>query len=68
MSLVKPVVIDAMNEDFLMPFRYEEVKVTLFQMYHTKSLGLDGLPPLFFHKFWHIIREDFIVYVFNFFK
>lgn len=27
-------------------------------MHHTKTLGLDGMPPLFYHKYWHVVGKS----------
>lgn len=39
-------------------FTVEEIKDALFQMHPTKSQGPDGMPPLFFQKYWYIVGED----------
>ena len=39
-------------------FVKEEVDEALKQMDPLKALGPDGLPPLFFQKFWPTIREE----------
>ncbi|XP_057444702.1 uncharacterized protein LOC130736943 [Lotus japonicus] len=40
------------------PFTREEVEEAIFHMHPTKAPGLDGLPALFFQKFWHILGDD----------
>ena len=44
-----------MNKELLKEFKSEEVWTTLNQMYPTKSLGPDGLSPIFYQKYWDIM-------------
>lgn len=39
-------------------FSAQEVKEALFQMDPLKAPGPDGLPTLFFHKYWHLIGSE----------
>ena len=39
-------------------YSVEEIKVALFQMGPTKSLGPDGMNALFYQNFWHIVGDD----------
>ncbi|CAJ2638124.1 unnamed protein product [Trifolium pratense] len=39
-------------------FSAEEVKEAIFQMHPLKAPGPDGLPALFFQKYWHIVGRD----------
>ncbi|XP_042974662.1 uncharacterized protein LOC122306298 [Carya illinoinensis] len=48
-------VIDDMNVELTKDFTKEEVKEALNQMHPTKSPGPDGMPPLFFQQYWHIV-------------
>ena len=41
-----------MNFMLLREFQASEVHKALKQMYPLKALGPDGMPPLFFQKFW----------------
>ncbi|KAK4397093.1 putative mitochondrial protein [Sesamum angolense] len=52
------------SEDMLLelskPYTAEEVSLALSQMAPLKSPGPDGMPPFFFQKFWHVVRDDVI--------
>ncbi|KAL0285092.1 UNVERIFIED_CONTAM: hypothetical protein Sangu_2794700 [Sesamum angustifolium] len=46
----------------------EEIKATVFEMAGFKSSGLDGFPPIFYKRFWHIIgshRTDATLHFFS---
>ena len=47
-----------MNNMLLEEFTQEEVKKALFQMNPTEAPGPDGMNPLFFQKYWHIVGTD----------
>jgi hypothetical protein len=42
------------------PFLEEEVKAAVFNSYLEGAPGPDGLPFLFFQRFWGVIKEDFM--------
>ncbi|KAM1106692.1 hypothetical protein TB1_003568 [Malus domestica] len=46
--------LDTLNE----AFTGGEVKAAMFQMHPSKSPNPDGMPPLFFQKYWGIIGQD----------
>ncbi|KAL0409022.1 UNVERIFIED_CONTAM: putative mitochondrial protein [Sesamum radiatum] len=52
-----------MTEDLLLPYTEAEVTRALSQMAAFKSPGPDGVPPIFFQKFWHIVKQDVVPYV-----
>ena len=60
------------TEDMLMilsnEFTAEEVKVALFQMGPTKAPGPNSMNALFYQKFWHIVGDDVVFAVLDFFK
>lgn len=58
LSCVDPKVTANMNNQLLQPFTSEEIKMALVDMNPTKAPGPDGLPALFFQKFWDIVGED----------
>jgi hypothetical protein len=45
----------------------DEIKEAVFSMQSLKSPGPDGLPPLFYKKYWHIVGHAVIKAVQNFF-
>ncbi|KAL0378749.1 UNVERIFIED_CONTAM: Retrovirus-related Pol polyprotein from type-1 retrotransposable element R2 [Sesamum radiatum] len=48
----------AMNESLLLPFTSDEIAQALQQMDPLKSPGPDGMPPIFYQKFWSIVGPD----------
>jgi hypothetical protein len=46
------------------PFSEEEIKAVLFNCYPEGALGPNGIPFLFYQKFWDIVRTD----IFNLFR
>ncbi|KAL0415513.1 UNVERIFIED_CONTAM: hypothetical protein Slati_3383200 [Sesamum latifolium] len=55
---LQPCVDAEMNQSLAEPFTEAEVKRALFGMYPLKSPGPNGMPPLFFQKFWSIVGND----------
>ncbi|KAL0399388.1 UNVERIFIED_CONTAM: hypothetical protein Sradi_2282100 [Sesamum radiatum] len=62
---LRPVVDASMARELTMPYTETEVAHALFQMAPLKSPGPDGMFPIFFHKFWHIVRRDVVTCVLN---
>ncbi|KAL0438744.1 UNVERIFIED_CONTAM: putative mitochondrial protein [Sesamum latifolium] len=58
LSVMQPRVTTEMNRSLADPFTEIEVKQAVFGMYPFKSPGPDGMPPMFFQKFWPIIGND----------
>ncbi|QHO00044.1 uncharacterized protein DS421_13g403050 [Arachis hypogaea] len=56
-----------MNEELNKEINMQEVKEAVFSMGSLKAPGLDGLNGLFYQKYWHIIQEDVLAVVQNFF-
>jgi hypothetical protein len=40
------------------PFSEEEIKEAVFSSYSDGTLGPDGLPFLFYYKFWELLKGD----------
>ena len=55
LSSVHPKVSTTMNEMLTRDFQENEVCKTFKQMYLLKAPGPDGMPPLFFQRFWPTI-------------
>lgn len=58
LDMVEPRVTSTMNDSLMLEFTELEVKQAVFQMYPTKAPGPDGMPPLFYQKYWHIVGPD----------
>ena len=66
LQAIQPKVTLLMNQMLLKPFKGEEVRVALKQMYPLKAPGLDGMPPLFFQHFQSTCGEVVTNTVLNF--
>ena len=64
---VDSVVTPDMHESLLRQFTVEEIQRALFQMNPAKAPGPDGMTPLFFQKYWHIIGVDVSNAILDFF-
>ncbi|KAL5555862.1 hypothetical protein UlMin_038098 [Ulmus minor] len=49
-----------MNNCLLKPFNEDDVKAAVFGMSPTKAPGFDGMPALFFQKYWQFVGQDVI--------
>ena len=54
---IEPVVTGPMNEYLCQTFQAEEFHKALKQMHPKKSPGPDGMPPLFYQRFWSLLGE-----------
>ena len=59
-QFIKPTVTEEMNRDLIGEFSRDEVEVAVKQMAPLKAPGPDGMPPIFFQKFWNIIGDDVV--------
>ncbi|KAL0403885.1 UNVERIFIED_CONTAM: putative mitochondrial protein [Sesamum radiatum] len=55
---IRQVVEATMAEELLRPYTADEVSTALSQMAPFKSPGPDGMSPIFFQKFWHIVHRE----------
>ncbi|XP_071920735.1 uncharacterized protein [Coffea arabica] len=61
------VITDPMNTRLIRPVSEVEVKKAVFSSHPNKAPGPDGMTPIFFQKYWHIIKEDLIRAISSFF-
>lgn len=57
---------DEMNIDLNAEFTREEIVAAIGQMHSTKAPGPDGLPALFYQKFWEIVGNDTVEVILNY--
>jgi hypothetical protein len=55
---VPSVVTEEMNHNLIREFRAEEVEHAIKQMAPSKAPGPDGMPPIFYQKYWHVVGND----------
>lgn len=51
-------VTEEMNEILTKPYTTDEITRAIKQMHLVKTPGPDGMTPLLFQKFWHVIHND----------
>ncbi|KAL0422180.1 UNVERIFIED_CONTAM: hypothetical protein Slati_3240900 [Sesamum latifolium] len=61
-----PMVSTEMADDLLRPYTEIEVTKALFSMSPLKSPGPNGMPPLFYQKFWHVVKSEVTACVLDF--
>jgi hypothetical protein len=57
---VKKVVTSDMNDMLVAEFTASEIELALKQMAPLKAPGPDGMSPIFYQKYWHIVGHDII--------
>ena len=60
------IVTTEMNRNLIRPVTDQEISRAIFPMHPNKSPGPDGMSPVFFQKFWHIVKFDVIRAVHSF--
>lgn len=58
LNRMEPRASSSMNEELLRPFGVSEVQFALKQMDSDTAPGPDGLPPIFYKKFWSKVGHD----------
>ena len=49
-----------MSCELLRAFREEEIRVALNQMHPTKAPGPNGIPLIFFQKYWDVVGQSVV--------
>ncbi|KAL0444501.1 UNVERIFIED_CONTAM: hypothetical protein Slati_2172800 [Sesamum latifolium] len=55
-----------MNDTLIQPFSGDEVNLAISQMYPYKSPSPDGMSPVFYQKYWHIVGSEVTSFVLDF--
>ena len=58
LEVIQPLITEDMNNGLTKEFTRHEVDIALKEMAPLKAPGPDGMPPLFFQSFWHLIGDD----------
>uniref|UniRef100_A0A2N9GNK1 RNase H type-1 domain-containing protein n=1 Tax=Fagus sylvatica TaxID=28930 RepID=A0A2N9GNK1_FAGSY len=58
MAKVSRVVTEEMNKALIYEFTTPKVELAIKQMAPTKAPGPDGMPPVFYQKYWHVVGSD----------
>jgi hypothetical protein len=66
-NLIHPAILEANNSILCQIPTPTKIKEVLFGMQSIKSPGPDGLPPLFYKKYWQIVGVSVIKAIQNFF-
>ena len=57
---IPQVITEEMNLELMREFTAMEVEVAPKQMAPLKSLGPDGMPPIFYQNYWSLVGSDVI--------
>ena len=66
-NLITPAITDLENSSLCLIPSPIEIRDAMFSMHSLKSPGPDGLPPLFYKKYWAVVGNSVIKAVQNFF-
>ena len=62
---IDPKVSVDMNQSLIKQFTRDRVEAALKQMHPSKSHGPDGMPALFYQKYWDIVGSDVVSMILN---
>ncbi|CAL9001623.1 unnamed protein product, partial [Prunus brigantina] len=65
LAAVNPKVTREHNERLSQPFTRVELEDVLSKMFPTKYPGLDGMPALFYQRYWHVLGNDVVSFCLN---
>lgn len=57
-----------MNKSLTRPVSEDEIRRALFSMQPNTAPGPDGMSPIFYQKFWSIVKKDVVSAILNFFS
>ena len=66
LDFIPQIVIEDMNDILTGEFQAWEVEATLKQMAPLKAPGPNGMPHLFYHNIWDLVKGDVINTILNF--
>lgn len=57
-----------MNKSLTRQVSEAEIRRAIFSMQPNKAPGPDGMSPIFYQKFWNIVKKDVVAAILNFFS
>lgn len=66
LGFIEHKITDAMEDILTRPYTCEDIEAALAEMHPCKSPGPDGLPALFYKKYWDLVGKDICDVVLNF--
>lgn len=64
-EVVRPTVMLEQNESLNGPFSRDEIEGALSQMFPTKLPRVDGMPALFYQKYWDVVGNGVVAFCLN---